>query len=302
MGRRKSGSASGLAALFILCIMSLALFTIYVKEGDCTENGCGPLHTVQLGAAEVLQPVRSAVATVAGSIEGAWGAAEDAVRRDDEERLRREAIENQELAAQASRLLQENKRLRGLLDGQRPSYEYGPLAQVIAPVGDQFTNRVIIDVGSADGVQPEKPVIFGNNTLVGRTTEVSRHTAEVMLVTDQMFAAGVRIVPPAEFDQTSGELSTESAHGDSYGQGMLRTGWEEYLGVEYVDFSSEVEKGDFVVTSGRAGEYELLFPPGLLVGTVESVSSEDIDQFKKIVVTPAIEPQDLEEVRVITDW
>ena len=302
MGRRKSGSASGLAALFVLCLVSLALFTVYVKEGACSGSGCGPLHTVQLGAAEVLRPVRSLVASGAGPFEGAWGAAEDAVRRDDEEKLRREALKNRELAAEASRLQQENERLRRLLDGQRPDYKYGPLANVIAPVGDQFTNRVVIDVGSADGIKPEKPVIFGNNTLVGRTTEVSRHTSEVMLVTDQMFAAGVRIVPPAEFDRATGQLSPEKGDIESYGEGMLRTGWEEYLGVEYVDLSSEVKKGDFVVTSGRAGEYELLFPPGLLVGTVESASSEDIDQFKKIVVTPAVEPQDLEEVRVITDW
>lgn len=302
MGRRKSGSTSGLAALFVLCIVSLALFTVYVKESDCSQDNCGPLHTVQLGAAEVLRPMRGVFAAAAVPFEGAWAAAEDAVRRGDEERLRREALENRELAAQASRLQQENQRLRELLDGQRPSYQYGPLAQVIAPVGDQFTNRVIVDVGSADGVQPEKPVIFGNNTLVGRTTEVSRHTTEIMLVTDQMFAAGVRIVPPAEFDRASGDSSPEDEDSDSYGEGMLRTGWEEYLGVEYVDLSSEVEKGDFVVTSGRAGEYELLFPPGLLVGTVESVSSQDTVQFKNIVVTPAVEPQDLEEVRVITDW
>ena len=56
------------------------------------------------------------------------------------------------------------------------------------------------------------------------------------------------------------------------------------------------------MTSGRAGDKELLFPPGLYVGKVESVSSQDIDQFKKIVVEPAMNPQDLEEVRVITDW
>ncbi|CAN5249867.1 hypothetical protein BH18ACT10_BH18ACT10_04750 [soil metagenome] len=302
MGRRKSGSASGLAALFILCIVSLALFTIYVKEGPCSGSGCGPLHTVQLGAAEVLRPVRGVAATAARPLEGAWAAAGDAIRQGDEDKLRNEAMENRELAAEASRLQQENQRLRELLDGQRPAYKYGPLANVIAPIGDQFTNRVIIDVGSADGVKPEKPVIFGNNTLVGRTTEVSLHTSEVMLMTDQMFAAGVRIVPPAEFDRSSGGLSPAKGDGESYGEGMIRTGWEEYLGVEYVDLSSEVERGDFVVTSGRAGDYELLFPPGLLVGTVESVSSEDIDQFKKIVVTPAVEPQDLEEVRVITDW
>lgn len=302
MGRRKSGSAGGVAALFILCVVSLVLFTVYVKEGDCSEGGCGPLHTVQLGAAEVLRPVRAVFSVAAGPFEGASAAVKDAVHQGDEQRLRNRALENKELSAEASRLRQENERLRALLDGQRPSYEYAPLARVIAPVGDQFTNRVVINVGSADGVKPEKPVIFGNNTLIGRTTDVSRHTAEVMLVTDQMFAAGVRIVPPAEFDRSTGGLSPESGDAGSYGEGMLRTGWEQYLGVEYVDLSARVEKGDYVVTSGRAGDYELLFPPGLLVGTVESVSSEDIDQFKKIVVTPPTEPQDLEEVRVITDW
>jgi rod shape-determining protein MreC len=44
---------SGLVALGVLCVMSLVLFTVYVKEG-----ASGPLHTVQLGAAEVLRPVR----------------------------------------------------------------------------------------------------------------------------------------------------------------------------------------------------------------------------------------------------
>jgi rod shape-determining protein MreC len=66
--------------------------------------------------------------------------------------------------------------------------------------------------------------------------------------------------------------------------------------------SSRAEEGDYVVTSGRAGARQLLFPPGLFVGTVESVSSQDIDQYKKIVVEPAMNPDDLEEVRVITDW
>jgi rod shape-determining protein MreC len=57
-----------------------------------------------------------------------------------------------------------------------------------------------------------------------------------------------------------------------------------------------------VNTRGRAGGWELLFPPGLFVGTIESVSSTDLDQYKKIVVDPAVDPDDLEEVRVITDW
>ncbi len=304
MGRKKSSAASGLAALIILCVASLSLFTVYVKEGDCEREGeCGPLHTVQLGAAEVLQPVRSIFAAVFTPVTNTGERVMGAFDNSREQKLEREVQRTEELAAQASRLERENAQLRELLRGQRSVYEYGPLAQVVAPVGDQFTQRIIINVGTEDGVGPNRPVVIGESTLVGRTTEVSKHTAQVMLITDQMFAAGVRIVPPAQFDPASSEISPAvTAENVSYGQGLLGTDLEGYLGVDLVSTSARAEEGDYIVTSGRAGDKELLFPPGLYVGKVESVSSQDIDQFKKIVVEPAMNPQELEEVRVITDW
>jgi rod shape-determining protein MreC len=299
VGRKKSSAASGLASLCILCVASLALFTVYVKEG-----GAGPLHTVQLGAAEVLRPVRGVVAAGAGPFQEAGEKVESVFGKSEEEKLRRKLQEAQGLAAQTSRLERENARLRALLRGERSFYEYGPLARVVAPVGNQFTNRIQIDVGTEDGIKPQMPVVVGENTLVGRTTEkVSRSTAQVMLITDREFHAGVRIIPPAKFDPASGRLSPSvTAENLPYGEGLLGTNMEGYLGIEYVDLSSRAEDGDYVVTSGRAGTRRLLFPPGLFVGTVESVSSQDIDQFKKIVVEPAVNPYDLEEVRVITDW
>ena len=299
MGRRKSSAAGGLAALFILCVASLAMFTVYVKEGEA-----GPLHTVQLGAAEVLRPVRGVVAAGVEPLQEVGEKVQSVLETGEEEKLERELQETKELAAQASRLERENARLRELLKGERSFYEYGPLAHVVAPVGNQFTNRIQIDVGTEDGIKPQMPVVVGENTLIGRTTEkVGRSKAEVMLVTDREFYAGVRIIPPAEFDPASGRLSPAVTDEDvSYGEGLLGTNVEGYLGIEYVDMSSRAEEGDYVVTSGRAGARQLLFPPGLFVGTVESVSAQDIDQFKKIVVEPAMNPDDLEEVRVIVDW
>ena len=283
-----------------LCFACLVLFTLYVREGPT-----GPLHTVQLGASEVLQPVRNVFGFVAGPVGEAGGRVNDAFAKGEEmEQLRGQARENQELAAQASRLQQENDRLRELLDGDRDAYEYGPLAQVVAPVGDQFTERISIDVGTDDGIAPEQPVVVGNNTLIGRTTSnVTRNQAEVMLITDQSFAAGVRVVPPAEFDRSTGEVAADSPDDEtSYGEGLLKTDWEGTLGVDFVNLGATVEQGFFVVTSGRAGERELLFPAGLYVGTVEAVSSRDIDQYKNIVVDPVANADDLEELRVIVNW
>jgi rod shape-determining protein MreC len=285
-------------------VVSLALFTVYVKEGDCSSQAdCGPLHTVQLGAAEVLQPVRGVVGALFSPIRETADRVGNAFDKGEEERLRAELRDAEALAAQSSQLQQENERLRGLLEGQRAVYAYGPLARVVAPVGDQFSEWIVIDVGTEDGIEEDQPVVVGENTLVGRTTNVSRHTAQVMLITDRMFAAGVRIVPPAEFDPASGEVSPAvTAEDVPFGQGMLKTSLEGYFGVDYVDQSLRAEEGDYVVTSGRAAGRDLLEPPGLYVGTVESVTSQDIDQFKKIVVDPAMSPDDLEDVRVIVGW
>ena len=316
---RKSSAASSLVALVTLCVASLVLFTIYVKEDDS-----GPLHTVQLGAAEVLRPVRGLFGLATSPFSAASERVEGALDTSEKNELEARALEYEEGAAEAARLRDENQRLRELLDGERTSFTYSPLARVVAPVGGQLTERVVINVGSDDGVRPEQPVVVGNNSLIGRTTErVTPNTAEVLLVTDQNFAAGVRILPPkasqGETDEesttagesTSRESTADEASGtseepdfgaDSHGEGLLRTSWEGYLGVDYVDLNADAEQGDFVVTSGRAGGRELLFPPGLLVGTVESVSSQDINQYKNIVVAPTAEADDLQEVRVIVDW
>jgi rod shape-determining protein MreC len=307
-------------ALITLCVASLVLFTVYVKEDDS-----GPLHTVQLGAAEVLRPVRGLFGLATSPVFAASERVEGALDASEKRELEARALEYEEGAAEAARLRDENVRLRELLDGERPSFTYSPLAHVVAPVGGQLTERVVINVGSDDGVRPEQPVVVGNNTLIGRTTNrVTPNTAEVLLVTDQNFAAGVRILPPKSSqgetdaesttsgESTSGESTADEASGtserepdfgaDSHGEGLLRTSWEGYLGVDYVDLNADAEQGDFVVTSGRAGGRELLFPPGLLVGTAESVSSQDINQYKNIVVTPAAEAEDLQDVRVIVDW
>lgn len=315
MGRRKPNAASGLAALIILCVTSLVFFTVYVREGDS-----GPLHTIQLGASEVLRPVRGLFGLAASPFAAAGERVGGVLDGSGREELQQQAQQYQEGAAEASRLRQENERLRELLNGQQKSFTYAPLAQVVAPVGGQLTDRVQINVGTNDGVKSEQPVVVGNNILIGRTTDkVTPHTAEVLLVTDQNFAAGVQILAPeAPKETTSVEATTSGgsttsnestapkvptpSKDNSHGEGLLRTNWEGYLGVDYVDLNAGTEKGDFVVTSGRAGDQRLLFPPGLLVGTVESVSSQDIDQYKKIVVTPTAKAGDLQEVRVITDW
>jgi rod shape-determining protein MreC len=93
-------------------VASLALFTVYVKEGSG-----GPLHTVQLGASEVLKPVRGAVAAIVEPAQEAGERVIGAFDNSDEEALQERLRQTQGLAAQASRLERENARLRKAVAG-----------------------------------------------------------------------------------------------------------------------------------------------------------------------------------------
>lgn len=282
-----------MTGLIALCLAALVLFTVYVREGDS-----GPLHAVQLGAYEVLRPVRGAVDAVASPISGTAEKASGALSPGEEDALRRDVRGYRERAAEAAALEEENRRLRSMLEGERSGYEYAPLAGVISPVGEQFTERMVIDIGAEQGVESGQPVVVGDRTLIGRTTgKITADTAEVMLVGDPNFAAGVRIVPP-EAAQADGEGSVRAP----LATGLLRDHWQDSIVVEYVDREAQVSEGDFVVTSGMAGERRLLFPPDLLLGSVSAVGSEDIDQYQRVEVEPAERPEDYSQVRVILDW
>lgn len=283
--------------ILALCFAALLLFTVYVREG-----GSGPLHTVQLGAYEVLHPVRELADEALSPLAGAAGRVSGALSTGDEDELEGEVREYRERAARASVLEDENERLRGLLRAERSGYEYSSAARVLSPVGEQFTERLVIAAGSDEGVESGQPVVVGERTLIGRTTgQITSDTAEVRLANDPNFAAGARVLPPESGggapDPTQGGETDEP-----YAEGLLRTNWRGVLGVEYVDREARAREGDFVVTSGRAGEFSLLFPPDLLLGTVSSVSSEDIDQYQRVGVEAAERPDDVQQVRVILDW
>ena len=66
--------------------------------------------------------------------------------------------------------------------------------------------------------------------------------------------------------------------------------------MEYVSVDSDVQEGDIIITSGIGGVY----PKGLPIGTVASVSKASNDTYYTIIVNPASRTENNEEVLVIT--
>ena len=65
--------------------------------------------------------------------------------------------------------------------------------------------------------------------------------------------------------------------------------------MKYVSTDAEMKPGDVIITSGMSE----VFPKGIAIGRVISVSKKDYDLFQKITLSPAINFSKLENVFVI---
>lgn len=148
----------------------------------------------------------------------------------------------------------ENARLRGLLG----AVEQGGLDVQLAPILDialdPTRQRVILDIGTDQGVSMGQAAIDAGG-LIGQVIEVRASTATVLLLTDPDHAVPVAV-------------SRNGIRLVAYGRG-------DRLELANVPTSSDVKVGDRIVTSGLGGR----FPPGFPVGTITALRRDESRAF-----------------------
>ncbi len=281
---RTRGGSPGRARLVAvaLVLVSLALLTVYFRE-----SSDGAVHAAQRIGASTLAPFEVAAERVARPFRDtyAWfselvtAKGENARLEREVAELRRRVIEN-ETAAQENAKLLEMLRFRG---GSRFPHDFVSVAtRVIVQPQNVFRQDVVVAAGASDGIRVDDPVITPDG-LVGSVSEVAPNAAKVRLLTDQQSAASAFVV-------------------DTGASGIVLHGPSEALVLDRVPKDEQVEVGDVVATAGsRVGEYESLFPRGIQIGVVTSVSQRDIDLYKQIQVTPFVDFDSLQEVFVLVD-
>lgn len=147
--------------------------------------------------------------------------------------------------------------------------------QVIGGDPTGWFKSVIIDKGKSSGLSVNMPVVNACGA-VGRIVSVSPNYAKVLLIIDQN--SGVDCLVQRSRDR-----------------GIVKGLSTEICKLDYVAKSSDVITGDMVVTSGLGG----IFPKGLPVGEVLSVSGTGGELFKDIEIRPTVNFSKLEEVLVI---
>jgi rod shape-determining protein MreC len=172
-------------------------------------------------------------------------------------------------------LYAENERLKAII-GFKKSVPYTTIgSKVIGRDPTNWSNSLIIDKGSADGVRQNRAVV-STKGLVGRTIEVGRVSSKVLLITDPNSKVGVMI--------------QKNNQG-----GMLTGGPDGTCKMVYIPLDSDVAPGDRIVTAG----FGSIFPKGILVGKVVSVDKEPGRLYKTAIVKTAAEISRLEEVLCI---
>jgi rod shape-determining protein MreC len=237
---------------------------------------------------KITQPMRAVMATMLQPIERvlhvpvhAWDGASDYLQGlqsalDNEGKAERALARQSERAARVDQLLQENARLRALLD-LRPSLSvHSQTAEVLYDAPDPYSRKVIIDRGSRQGVMLTSPVINDAGVL-GQVTRVYPYSAEVTLLTDKEAAIPVL---------NARTQARSAAFGNSTGAG---------LELRFMAGNADVQVGDILSTSGVDGVY----PAGLPVAKVTHVDRRVDSGFARISLSPVAEPDSVRHVLVL---
>lgn len=231
------------------------------------------------------EPFQQASVTFAGWLEGLYGNIYryDALKAENQ-RLQEELAQARAEARAGQEAVQENERLRDLLDlSQRHSDFKLEAAKVVASSASNWSSTITISKGKESGIEPGDCVITEGGSLVGQVIEVGSGWGTVRTVIDIDLSAG-------------GYVSNSGATGMIAGDFTLMQEGKTKLG--YLMEGVSLFPGDTVLTSGKGGAY----PAGLVVGTVEEVRSEAGGQQSFGVVKPACDLGNLLQVFIIKDF
>lgn len=158
---------------------------------------------------------------------------------------------------------QENARLRELLGSPLRQDEQKMVTQVISTGTDPYTDQVVIDKGSVNGVYEGQPVI-SDKGVVGQVVAVGKITSRVMLICDSSHALPIQVLRNDIRVIASGN------------------GCSEELQLEHLPGNTDIRSGDVLVTSGLGGR----FPEGYPVGVVTGVKRDTQRAYTVIQARP----------------
>jgi len=200
-----------------------------------------------------------------------------ALKRDNEQ-LRVEMERLRIVQQKFNQTVEENSKLRGLLEfRQAKPFKMTP-AKVIRRNASTWWNSLIIDKGSLDGIGTDSPVITSVG-LVGKTSTLSPHMSKVVLLTDELCKVSARIEGTLEQGILQGARAALDIRPD--------------LKMPGLSLNAAINAGTNVYSTGEGG----VFPKDLLLGRVKRFENGAITG--TAFIEPAVDFSTLDYVFII---
>lgn len=151
------------------------------------------------------------------------------------------------------------------------------IAKIIGRGADGLLQVIIINKGSANGIQKDYPVTANNGYLIGKIIETTSKTSKILLLNDI-------------HSQISSIINNDQrSPGITIGQFGIS------IKMELIPEDHYIIQGQSVITSGN----EKYIPANLLIGTVSRITRKDGELFQEATVEPGVDYQNLSIVSVI---
>ncbi|QWV95188.1 rod shape-determining protein MreC [Geomonas oryzisoli] len=253
-------------------LILLAAFLTYALNLRNREHA-NPLERTVMS---ITAPVAGSAASVSGFFSDIWNNYIDLID------VRRENIELRKSVKRLNaRIIADNEavaanmRFKQLLD-LKDSVAVPSLAvSVIGEDSSAWFKTLVVDRGSADGLQEGMPVVAIGG-VVGRLVKVAPHSSRVLLLTDHASAIAAIVQR-------------------SRARGIVRGAGGGRCSLEFTVKDEDVKVGDSVISSGIGG----VFPKGLPIGEVTMVKKGEYGVFQTIEVRPLVNIGKLEEALVL---
>lgn len=261
-------------------ILGMAVLTVFLLA-NFASRGNSQFSFVERFAVTVLSPVDSLLSQAGYGIRNTTNfvsqlftlAQENQTLRANIDELRQNELTITEIMA-------ENIRLRAMLDYKKGTPQFDFItAAVIARDPGMWTNIMMINRGSNDGLTRDMPVVTPQG-LVGNIVQVSASTAKIQLLLDPRSAVGSLV-------QRSESRVAAVVEGNGISPMAPR--------MVNLARDADIIRGDKIITSGFGG----IYPKGLLVGEVMDIVNDEGGLLKYAVLKPVVDFDRLEEVMVI---
>jgi len=260
--------------LILLLLMNFVLMALDAKEINSGQR------VVRVWTQTVADFVQSPVTTVSSSLSTYFTSISNLRSAQTENDILKQRVQELEVELkQKEDLAAENGRLKSILQLKEQGKYKILTAQIIGRDPSVWFDSSIVNRGSLDGVALNMPVVTDGG-LVGRVTAVSPLTSQVDLITRDKSGLGAVI----------GQIGESNALGVVSG-----TSKKDLLEMRYVPGTIDVQVGQPVFTTGQDG----IFPPGLKVGEIISVSQGSATTAHQIIIRPAAKLSSMQEVAIL---